>query len=106
MCTCVCACMCMCVCMHVRVCVCVCARACVRACVSVSVHVCVCVCIMCVCVGWCSHNESLFSLMAPLAKDQYAWSSKDATLYVNIISAGTAVLSVMGFIVTKYTVQW
>ena len=76
-------------------CVCVCVCVCVRACVYVCcVHV-------CMCVGWL-----VFSLMAPLAKDQYAWSSKDATLYVNIISAGNSVLSVMGFIVTKYIVQW
>ena len=44
--------------------------------------------------------------MAPLAKDQYAWSSKDTTLYVNIILAGTAILCVVGFIATKYIVQW
>ena len=44
--------------------------------------------------------------MAPLAKDQYAWSSTDATLYVNIILAGAAVLCVIGFIATKYIVQW
>ena len=44
--------------------------------------------------------------MAPVGKDQYAWSNKDATLYVNIVAAGNSVLSVMTFIGTKYVAKW
>lgn len=57
--------------------------------------------------GWYFHIDFfLFSLMAPIAKDQYGWSSEDATLYVNVISAGTSVFSVMGFIGLKFMVKW
>ena len=49
---------------------------------------------------------SLFSLMAPVAKDQYAWSNEDAALYVNIIAGVNSILSVITYIVTKYIVKW
>ena len=49
---------------------------------------------------------SLYSLMALIAKDQYAWSNKDATLYVNIIAAGNSILSVAVFIGTRYVAKW
>ena len=48
----------------------------------------------------------MFSLMAPIAKDQYAWSSQDTTLYVNIILAGIAIMCVVGFVASKHVAQW
>ena len=68
----------------------------------------------CVCLLACLCNKvysvlimfSLLSVMAPLAKDEYAWSSKNATMYVNIISAGTSVLTVIALIGTKYITKW
>ena len=52
------------------------------------------------------NDFSLCSLMALLAKDQYAWSNKDATLYVNIIAAVNSIMCVVVFIGTKYVVKW
>ena len=58
-----------------------------------------------------SHNIilvdfSLFSLMAPLAKDQYAWNNQDTTLYVNILSAAISIISVGSLLGTKYATKW
>ena len=55
-------------------------------------------------IGWClcSYNVlTAYSVTAPLAKDEYAWSSKNATMYVNTISTGTSILSVIALIGTK-----
>ena len=71
--------------------------------VRVSVHVCV---RMCACA--CMYNVAVFvfSLMAPVAKDQYSWNNKDATLYVNIVFTGISVVCVVVSIGTKYVVKW
>ena len=44
--------------------------------------------------------------MAPVAKDQYSWNNKDATLYVNIVFTGISFVCVAVSIGTKYVVKW
>ena len=72
-------------------------------CVSISVkRVCMKTCI----VHVLTVHTFLHSILPPLAQDEFAWSNKEAALYVNIMIACITLLAAVMLVGTKYLVKW